>query len=340
VKIIKAIFPGAVVLVLALAACGSTAGSSPASSTTSAAPAAAPAGSCSIYDSGHDAQILVTSGGQAECDTLAQSLSTGGDFWTSQQQNTTDALSMVCVMDNAGNVAEVIDGGGQIIGQSICASMRANGWTEDTAAEQQANQAAASAAAQASQAQASASAADAQASANASAEQTAQSDLSTVQGVSFASDLSSISGDVTTTNNDLATTRSDAAQGPGDQCVNASSTVYNDAASTVYNDQQSALYNDAGTLSTDIGNARTAITSLSNDLSGLSSAGLPAPAGASAAITAARQAIGEAIGQANGGIAQINADVVTAYQVANSIATGACAGQGPGNPPSPIAPLS
>jgi hypothetical protein len=182
------------------------------------------------------------------------------------------------------------------------------------------------------------------ASANAAQEQQAQSDLSAVHGIGFSSDLSALSSDVNQANTDLATTKSDAAQGPdgpsGVQCENASTTTYNDAATTVYNDQQTSLYNDAGTLSTDIATARSAIRTLRKDLSGLSSAGLPAPAGASASITTAQNAISSAISTANGDIGQVNADVVTAYRAANSIATGTCAGQGPGNPPTPIPGLS
>lgn len=128
-------------------------------------PAAANTGSgqCEIYDSGYDARIVVLSGGQGECQTLASSLSSGGDFWTFQPQNATDQLSMVCVMDNSGDQAEVIDGGGQIIGHDVCSGMLSSGWTEDTSAEGQIQQqelqaqqaqASASASAAASQAQA------------------------------------------------------------------------------------------------------------------------------------------------------------------------------------------
>lgn len=154
---------------------------------------------------------------------------------------------------------------------------------------------------------------------------------------------------MTQTGTDLATTKSDAAQGPdgpsGVQCENASTTTYNDAATTVYNDQQTSLFNDAGTLTTNVASARSAVKTLQSDLSGLSPSGLPpyfhvAPPGAQAAITTAQNTISSAISAANGDIATINADVVTAYQVANSIATGACANQGPGNPPSPIPMIS
>jgi hypothetical protein len=60
-----------------------------------------------------------------------------------------------------------------------------------------------------------------------------------------------------------------------------------------------------------------------------------APSGAGAAITAARQAFGQAT-TANGYIGRVNSDVVAAYSAANGVASGPCAGDGPGRPPSPV----
>jgi hypothetical protein len=47
-------------------------------------------------------------------------------------------------------------------------------------------------------------------------------------------------------------------------------------------------------------------------------------------------AIGQAAAKANGEIDQVNADVTQAYSIANGMATGSCAGDGPGRPPVPI----
>jgi hypothetical protein len=58
--------------------------------------------------------------------------------------------------------------------------------------------------------------------------------------------------------------------------------------------------------------------------------------GAAAAIAAAGKAIGQAAAKANGEIDQVNADVTQAYSIANGMATGSCAGDGPGRPPVPI----
>jgi len=68
------------------------------------------------------------------------------------------------------------------------------------------------------------------------------------QDASFDSYLSSLSSDVMQTKSDLAQTKSDAAAGGGEQCVNARSTVYNDAATTVFNDAQTTLLNDVASL--------------------------------------------------------------------------------------------
>jgi hypothetical protein len=85
---------------------------------------------------------------------------------------------------------------------------------------------------------------------------------------------------------------------------------------------------------------RADITTLNDGLSSLSASGLPAPSGASAAITSAQQAISQAISAANRDIDSENPVVTQAYAIANAMATGACAGMGPGSPPSPLPHLS
>ena len=50
----------------------------------------------------------------------------------------------------------------------------------------------------------------------------------------------------------------------------------------------------------------------------------------------AGKAIGQAAAKANGEIDQVNANVTQAYSIANGMATGSCAGDGPGRPPVPI----
>jgi hypothetical protein len=180
-------------------------------------------------------------------------------------------------------------------------------------------------------------------SANAASERQAQSDLSMLQGVSFSSDLSKLAGDVSQTDSDLAKEKSDAAAGvdgpDGPSCYNLEQNVDYDATQNVeYDATQNLGYDLTNGLQADIATARGNITTLNNDLVSLSASGLPAPAGASAAIAAARQAISGAIGQANTYIDQVNADVNTAYAIGNNMATSQCTG--PGSTPAPISHIS
>jgi len=173
-----------------------------------------------------------------------------------------------------------------------------------------------------------ASASASQASANAAAEQQAQTDLATVQDISFTSDLNSLSGDVTQTNTDLGTVKSDAANGQGASCSNAD-TVESDV-DTVTSDADTVT-SDLDGLTSDISSARQAISALHGDVS------VP---GASAAITTAQGAISSAISTANGDTGQTNGDVAAAAQVLGSLATGACSNIGVPYSPSPIPAIS
>lgn len=105
--------------------------------------------------------------------------------------------------------------------------------------------------------------------------------------------------------------------------------------SNVDYDVQSSLEYDLSTLTSDISTARQDITTVRADLANLNSSGLPLPAGAAASV-AARQAIRQAVSAANADIDQVNQDVVTAYAAGNATATGSCAGDGPGSPPTPV----
>lgn len=181
---------------------------------------------------------------------------------------------------------------------------------------------------------------DTQASANAQAEQTAQDDLSALQGAAdFSSELGSMSSDMSTIQNDLQTERNDAAQGPGSDCYGNSGTVDYDVTGTIEYDVNGGFQYDLNQLTNAISVARGDITTLNNDLSSLSASGLPAPSGASAAIASAQQAISQ-VSAANSGIDSENPVVTQAYAIANAMATGACAGMGPGSPPSPMPHIS
>ncbi|WP_052207226.1 hypothetical protein [Sinomonas humi] len=198
------------------------------------------------------------------------------------------------------------------------------------------------------QASASAAAAAAQASASAAAEeafqqrvnseqQQASNDLASLQhDDDFTPGLKAMEGDLTQTAADLQRTRSDAAKGGGDQCLNASTTVYNDAATTVYNDVQTNLYNHSLDLENQAQTVRQEVSNLQSDLQALQNDGATGPSEAPSEISGANAAIAATVAAANQHIDQGNAYVATSYQVANGIAVGPCAGTGPGNPPEPV----
>jgi hypothetical protein len=161
----------------------------------------------------------------------------------------------------------------------------------------------------------------------------AQSDLAALQHDDnfVGGDLRALSSDAHLTGPDLAATKGDAALGTG--CYDVS-TVKIDA--TTLKQDASTVSIDLSTLTTDIGTATQDVAAMKNDLTTLTASGLPATPGATAAIAAAGKAIGQASAKANGEIDQVNADVTQAYSIANGMATGSCAGDGPGRPPVPI----
>ena len=161
----------------------------------------------------------------------------------------------------------------------------------------------------------------------------AQSDLAALQHDDnfVGGDLRALSSDAHLTGPDLAATKGDAALGTG--CYNVS-TVKIDA--TILKQDASTVSIDLSTLTSDIGTVTQDVGAMKNDLATLTASGLPATPGATAAIAAAGKAIAQAGAKANGEIDQVNADVTQAYSIANGMATGSCASDGPGRPPVPI----
>jgi hypothetical protein len=161
----------------------------------------------------------------------------------------------------------------------------------------------------------------------------AQSDLAALHhDYSFVGgDLRALSSDARLAGSDLAATKSDAALGT--DCYNVS-TVKIDA--TNVKTDASTVSIDLSTLTSDIDAVTQDVAVIKNDLANLTASGPPATPGATAAIGAAGKDIRQAAAKANGEIDQVNADVTQAYSIANGIATGSCAGDGPGHPPIPI----
>jgi hypothetical protein len=172
-------------------------------------------------------------------------------------------------------------------------------------------------------------------------QQTVSSDISTLQSDAggLSGDASAIASDAQQTGSDLASEKSDAGAGQGSDCFNVSSTVSYDASSTLEYDQQSTLPYDVGTLQTAVGTVMSDISQVSTALDTLSNAGGSTPGDPQGAISQARAHIKAAVSSANGSIQSVNADVNQGYAIANGLAYGQCAGDGPGSPPSPIPAL-
>lgn len=170
-------------------------------------------------------------------------------------------------------------------------------------------------------------------------QQTAASDTSSLQEdpQTLSGDVNTLAGDVSTTGNDLGTLKNDAAAGQGGSCYNVSTVAY-DANSLSY-DMNSLSY-DLNSVSTDLGNVRGDISKVEQDEHTLQNDGVPVPASMGQAVGAADSAIASAVQSANADIATVNGYVDQGYQIANNLAYGACAGMGPGSPPTPPGNLS
>ncbi|WP_369394612.1 hypothetical protein AB5J72_49180 [Streptomyces sp. CG1] len=68
--------------------------------------------------------------------------------------------------------------------------------------------------------------------------------------------------------------------------------------------------------------------------------GLPALVGAGAAISQAQQDVTQAVATTSKAIDDMNADLKMAYQIANTLGAGDCAGDGPGATPASLSHIS
>ncbi|MFD5755319.1 hypothetical protein ACFWIZ_08730 [Streptomyces sp. NPDC127044] len=307
--------------------------SSPTSVTSSTAAAAA-GGACTIYLYGHAARAEVRSSGESdaagECRTLASSLSQGGDFWTTQAVAVQGLVPEVCAVQKSGDVVVVRDTNAQIFGQGLCSALLQGGWAEDAEAEGTAQQ----------QDQQTAHA-SAQASARAADQSTANDALATLQDSNSSfTKAKSVRGDLTTADNDLAQLRKDAKGGNGEDCYNVESVVGYDAESVVGYDVTSSASYDVDQEQQGINQLRSRITDLKDAQAVLTADGLPALSGASRAIATAEANLTAAITTTNKTIDDLNADLKTAYSIANALGTGDCADSGPGEVPQGLSHVS
>jgi hypothetical protein len=301
-------------------------GVGPLSSPTSAASnkAAAAENACTIYLYGHAARAEVRSGGASdpagECRSLASSLSQGGDFWTTQAIAARGIVPEVCAVQRSGLVVVVRDTNAQIFGQNVCSALLQDGWTEDGQAEQSAQQ----------QDQQTAHA-SAQASARAADQSTADEALATLLDSNHTfTNAKSVRADLTTADNDLAQLRKDAKGGNGEDCYNVEYVVGYDAEYVVGYDVTNSASYDVDQEQQGITQLRSRITDLKDAQATLTADGLPTLPGASTAIATAEADLTAAITTTNKTIDDLNADLKTAYSIANALGTGDCANSGPG----------
>ncbi|MDX3260182.1 hypothetical protein PV336_13235 [Streptomyces sp. MI02-2A] len=308
----------------------------PFSSPTSAASstAAAAEGACTIYLYGHAARAEVRSSGASdpagECRSLASSMSQGGDFWTTQAVAVQGLVPEVCAVQKDGVVVVVRDTNAQIFGQNVCSALLQGGWAEDAQAERSAQQ----------QDQQTVHT-SAQASARAADQSTAKEALATLQGSNSAfTNAKSVRDDLATADNDLAQLRKDAKGSNGEDCYNVENVVGYDAENVVGYDVTSTASYDVDQEQQGITDQRSEITALKDAQAALTADGLPTLAGASTAIATAEAHITKAITTTNRAIDDLNADMKTAYRIANALGTGDCAGTGPGEAPEGLSHIS
>ncbi|MFE9879018.1 hypothetical protein [Streptomyces sp. NPDC005784] len=302
----------------------------PAASST----AAAAEGACTIHLYGHAARAEVRSGGASdpadECRSLASSLSQGGDFWTTQAVAAQGIVPEVCAVQKGGLVVVVRDTNAQIFGQNVCSALVQGGWTEDAQAEHSAQQ----------QDQQTARA-GAQASARAADQRAAKEALATLRDSNRAfTNAKSVRGDLTTAVKDLAQLRKDAKGGNGEDCYNVEYVVGYDAEYVVGYDVTSTASYDVDQEQQGIKQLRSRITDLKDAQAALTADGLPALPDAGTAIATAEAHLTTAITTTNKTIDDLNADMKTAYTIANTLGTGDCADSGPGEVPQGLSHIS
>lgn len=165
-------------------------------------------------------------------------------------------------------------------------------------------------------------------------EQQAQSDLSTVQGISLQSDLGTLNKDVQVTGNDAGALKTEVASALADSCGNGLGSATNQDQTALFGaaDQgpggdETTDATDANTLQNNITSARSQVAALQNDLATLKADGASAPSGAQAAIAAARNTISQAVSTGNADIGQENGLLSQAYQAVMSLTQNSgCAG--------------
>ena len=223
----------------------------------------------------------------------------------------------------------VFDSGGQSYGRSLCSDFLSSGWTEDSSAEDTAA-AAAAAAARASTAARQAAAADEQ---RARDEATAGKMVNELKDApaTLAADLATLKGHLQTLEGKVVTLRATAAKGAGPDCANVQDVTYTAQNDIGYDAQNVVGYDAANDVGYHLNSIRQEVTALETQLEKLAGESATAPTDAASVLTAAQAADDHAVKTTNAAIDRANAGMTTAYRLANSLATGTCNGDGPGD---------
>ena len=145
----------------------------------------------------------------------------------------------------------------------------------------------------------------------------------------LASDSSKIAGDVALLRNDAKPGQSGTAE---PACYNLKNNVDPDAAAIGYF-VENDITNDVGNLQSDINTLESDIRNFKQDLADFANDGVHAPPRVAATLADVRAKISAAVTGANAAIRAMQDSVNAAYAEGNKLATGPCAGDGPGTAP-------
>jgi hypothetical protein len=157
---------------------------------------------------------------------------------------------------------------------------------------------------------------------------------------SFASIQLALRAAVTEVKNDLQHESYDAAHPGSDVCYNLANNVDAQYRNGVEYDMSNNVAFQLGRLAADIGHVRADLQNLKSDNNVLANDGVLQPAGERQTVSLGYSVIQEAIASANSYVRQANTYSRQAWNLAHSIATRQCQGQGPVGPPTPISALS
>jgi hypothetical protein len=157
---------------------------------------------------------------------------------------------------------------------------------------------------------------------------------------SFASIQLALRAAVTEVKDDLQHESYDAKHATSGVCYNLANNVDAEYRNGVEHDLSNSVAFQLGRLAADIGHVQADLQSLKSDNKVLANDGVLQPVGERQTVSFGYAVIQAAIKSANRSVRLANSYSRQAWNLAHSIATRQCQGQGPAGPPTPIAALS